>query len=315
MNWINSFEVLCYLIVSILLIDILKNKNYRELGLLISGALAGFALELLAVRFTDIYHYSNDFYISIGFEPYQFPFFGGLMWGGITVCALRIAEKFSLSKMMTALVSGWLIVSMDLVLDVVAIRLDGGFWVWEGRPITLAINHQMFMSVIWVNFLGYMFEVPSIVYMTLKSWEKDGDKTRLNLARSICIGLGGVVFVGFCSLISLFLNKISYEWFAFVAFLGLWSLVFISFLAKLLGQRKRINLTRKIDWPVLVFWLAIYGYCICGLVKLAIMRALPIYGAFALFLCILTLVLALVDLEEVNSSIKGDIYKQIYKTE
>ncbi|EGS31182.1 putative membrane protein [Peptoniphilus sp. oral taxon 375 str. F0436] len=304
MNWINSFEVLCYLIASILLIDILKNKNYRELGLLISGALAGFALELLAVRFTDIYHYSNDFYISIGFEPYQFPFFGGLMWGGITVCALRIAEKFSLSKMMTALVSGWLIVSMDLVLDVVAIRLDGGFWVWEGRPITLAINHQMFMSVIWVNFLGYMFEVPSIVYMTLKSWEKDGDKTRLNLARSICIGLGGVVFVGFCSLISLFLNKISHEWFAFVAFLGLWSLVFINFLAKLLGQRKRINLTRKIDWPVLVFWLAIYGYCICGLVKLGIMRALPIYGAFALFLCILTLVLALVDLEEVNRSDK-----------
>lgn len=127
MNWINSFEIICYFIVTILVIDILKNKNYRELGLLISGAIAGFSLELLAVRLTDIYHYSNDFYISIGFVPYQFPFFGGLMWGGITVCALRIAKKFSLTKIMTALLSGWLIVSMDLLLDVVAIRLDGGF--------------------------------------------------------------------------------------------------------------------------------------------------------------------------------------------
>ena len=69
MNWINSFELVCYFIVFILVVDILKSKNYRELGLLISGALAGFCLELLAVRFTDIYHYSNDFFISIGFYP------------------------------------------------------------------------------------------------------------------------------------------------------------------------------------------------------------------------------------------------------
>ena len=121
MNWTNSFELICYFIVSILLVDIIKNKSYRELGLLISGALAGFALELLAVRLTDIYHYSNDFYISIGYTPYQFPFFGGLMWGGISVVALRIARKFSLSNIMTALLSGWLIVSMDLLLSLIHI--------------------------------------------------------------------------------------------------------------------------------------------------------------------------------------------------
>lgn len=129
MNWINSFELICYFIVILLVVDIYKSKNYMELGLLISGALAGFSLELLAVRLTDIYHYSDDFFISIGFRPYQFPFFGGLMWGGITVCALRIARKFHFNKLMTALFAGWLIVSMDLLLDVVAIRLDGGFWV------------------------------------------------------------------------------------------------------------------------------------------------------------------------------------------
>lgn len=77
----------------------------------------------------------------------------------------------------------------------------------------------MFMSVIWVNFLGYMFEVPSIVYMTLKSWEKDDKNSKLNIIRSAFIGLGGVIFVGICSSISLYLNKISDEWFAFLAFL------------------------------------------------------------------------------------------------
>lgn len=297
MNWINSFEIICYFIVTILVIDILKNKNYIELGLLISGAIAGFSLELLAVRLTDIYHYSNDFYISIGFVPYQFPFFGGLMWGGITVCALRIAKKFSLTKIMTALLSGWLIVSMDLLLDVVAIRLDGGFWVWDGCQINLFINHHMFMSVIWVNFLGYMFEVPSIVYMTLKSWEKHGDE-RLNLMRSILVGIGGVAFVGICSSISLYLNKITDEWFAVLAFLAIWIFVLIKLIREVLVQRKNLTFGHKKDWTTFIFWFSIYAYCIGGLIKLEIIQAVPAYGVFAFMLFVMTLLLALVDVKE-----------------
>lgn len=346
MNWINAFELICYFIVAILLVDIFKKKSYRELGLLVSGALAGFALELLAVRLTDIYHYSNAFYISVGFAPYQFPFFGGLMWGGVTVCALRIAQKFSKSKMITALLSGWLIVSMDLLLDVVAIRLDGGFWVWDGRPINLAINHHMFMSVIWVNFLGYMFEVPSIVYMTLKSWEKDdaswegsaslqGNSSpelsvspnnaaspnsnpspevsaiplgnphpeggqKLHLLRSLLIGIGGVLFVGICSYISLFLNKITDEWFAFFAFLAIWFFVFIKLLTSLIGQATNLTLSHPKDWTVILFWFSLYSYCIAGLIQLGIMASAPLYGAFACLLFVMTMALALafVDVRE-----------------
>lgn len=298
MNWTNSFELICYFIVSILLVDIIKNKSYRELGLLISGALAGFALELLAVRLTDIYHYSNDFYISIGYTPYQFPFFGGLMWGGISVVALRIAKKFSLSNIMTALLSGWLIVSMDLLLDVVAIRLDGGFWVWDGRSINLDINHHMFMSVIWVNFLGYMFEVPSIIYMTLKSWQKDHDEEKVNVLRSILIGLGGVAFVGVCSYISLLLNKITDEWFAYLAFLAIWIFVLMKLLAYLINKRKDIIISHKKDWTVIIFWFCIYIYCIGGLFKLGIIKDLPIYGIFSFILFILTMVLASVEIKD-----------------
>lgn len=304
MNWTNSFELICYFIVSILLVDIIKNKSYRELGLLISGALAGFALELLAVRLTDIYHYSNDFYISIGYTPYQFPFFGGLMWGGISVVALRIAKKFSLSNIMTALLSGWLIVSMDLLLDVVAIRLDGGFWVWDGRPINLDINHHMFMSVIWVNFLGYMFEVPSIIYMTLKSWQKDHDEEKVNVLRSILIGLGGVAFVGVCSYISLLLNKITDEWFAYLSFLTIWIFVLMKLLAYLMNKRKDIIISHKKDWTVIIFWFCIYIYCIGGLFKLGIIKDLPIYGLFALLLFILTMVLARVEIKDKPLALK-----------
>ena len=220
------------------------------------------------------------------------------MWGGIRVVALRIAKKFSLSNIMTALLSGWLIVSMDLLLDVVAIRLDGGFWVWDGRPINLDINHHMFMSVIWVNFLGYMFEVPSIIYMTLKSWQKDHDEEKVNVLRSILIGLGGVAFVGVCSYISLLLNKITDEWFAYLAFLAIWIFVLMKLLAYLINKRKDIIISHKKDWTVIIFWFCIYIYCIGGLFKLGIIKDLPIYGILSFILFILTMVLASVEIKD-----------------
>lgn len=129
MTWIHIFELLCYFISAALLIQMLFGRKVSELKLFLSGTIAGFALELLAVRVTDIYHYNPSFWLNIGREPFQFPVFGGLMWGALTVCGLRIARRLGFRKVMTALVTGFLIVSMDLLLDVVAIRLDGGFWV------------------------------------------------------------------------------------------------------------------------------------------------------------------------------------------
>ena len=50
------------------LADIVIKKRREELRLFLSAALAGFILELPAVRVTGIYRYSPDFWISIGFQ-------------------------------------------------------------------------------------------------------------------------------------------------------------------------------------------------------------------------------------------------------
>lgn len=217
------------------------------------------------------------------------------MWGGISVCALRIANKFSISNIMKALLSGWLIVSMDLLLDVVAIRLNGGFWVWDGRPITLAINHHMFMSVIWVNFLGYMFEVPAIIFMTLKQWDKSFDKSDFSISKSLLIGICAVLFVAVASGISLVLDKITDELFSCIAFLLIWIFIFIKLISILISHHKSITFKNKKDWSLFVFWFSIYVYCIAALFKLKIIEAVPIYGIFAFFLFTLTLTLAVID--------------------
>lgn len=306
MNWINTFEISCYIIVAILFVDILKNKNYKELSILISGCLAGFALELLAVRFTSIYHYSNDFYLSIGIVPYQFPLFGGLMWGAITVCALRIALKFDFDKLMTALVTGFLIVSMDLLLDVIAIRLDGGFWIWEGRVIDLTINHHTFMSVLWVNFLGYMFEVPAIVYMSLTYFENNQYENHFNLLKALIIGFFGVLFVSLASAISLFFNKITDEWFSFVAFVILYIFIFIRFVKAIISSKNNLTFKGNKDFPLITFWIVIYTYCICGLIKLEILQTKLIYGIFSILLAVGTIILSLVCRKDKNiNKMKG----------
>ena len=293
MNWINAFELLCYGITAMLLWDILRRKRWEELRLFLSAALAGFILELLAVRVTGIYHYSSDFYISIGFAPYQFPFFGGLMWGGLTVCALRIAEKLGFGKWMTALVSGWLIVSMDLLLDVAAIRLSGGFWVWDGREITLDVTHHMFMSVIWVNFLGYLFETPAVVLLTLLSRNREEGSLGRKALLTVGIGLAGVAIVGAASGLSLLLNNITDEWFACIAFLLLWGFILARMLAQIIGGRCRLTLKGKKDWVLLLFWAAMYGYCLAALWSLKIPQTVPWYGILGVILAAGTLLLSI----------------------
>ena len=289
MNWINAFEILCYVITALLLWDIFRKKSWKELRLFLSAALAGFILELMAVRVTGIYHYSPDFYISIGFAPYQFPFFGGLMWGGLTVCALRIARKLGFGKLMTAFVTGWLIVSMDILLDVAAIRLSGGFWVWEGREITLDVTHHMFMSVIWVNFLGYLFETPAVAFLTLRSWERKEESIGRKILETLGIGLAGVAIVGAASGIALGLNALTDEWFACIAFILLWGFILVRMILQIMKNRGELTFKGKKDWVLLVFWAAMYGYCLVSLFSLGIRQAVPWYGIFAVVLTVGTL--------------------------
>ena len=293
MSWIHAFELLCYILTGILLWDMVSRKDIGELKLFLSGAIAGFALELLAVRVTDIYHYNPDFWLNIGRRPFQFPVFGGLMWGGLTVCSLRLALRLGFGKVMTALVTGFLIVSMDLLLDVAAIRLDGGFWVWDGREINTVVNHHMFMSVIWVNFLGYLFETPAVAYLTLWSWERKEESIGRKILETLGIGLAGVAIVGAASGIALGLNALTDEWFACIAFILLWGFILVRMILQIMKNRGELTFKGKKDWALLVFWAAMYGYCLVSLLSLGVLQTVPWYGVLAVLLAAGTVLLSL----------------------
>ena len=271
MNWINGFELMCYIIVVILIIDLLKKKDYDNLFTFGAAALVGYFMELAAVAVTDIYYYNPQFWVSLGSEPKQFPFFGGLMWGGLTVCGIKLAKKLNFGKVMTAFSTGMFIVTMDILLDVVAIRLDGGFWTWVGNPINLEISQHTFLSVIWVNFLGYLIETPTVVLLTgIKQKRVAPDDFKKQTIGMFLIAAGSIIVTGAGSLAALGLNALTDDWFACLAFASLWLFMAAAMIRQAFTIKLKPADMSEWDWPMIIFWLAMYVYCILAMVHLGL---------------------------------------------
>ena len=282
MRWIHAFELMCYGIVVIMLVDLIRKKDYDSLFTFGAAAIVGFVMELLAVAVTDIYYYNPDFYLNLGVEPKQFPVFGGFMWGGLTGYGIRSAQKLRWKKFPTALAAGMFIVTMDILLDVVAIRLDGGFWVWVGKEITLGIDQHTFMSVIWVNFLGYLIETPTVVLLTLRKREKIAPTDlKKQTGHMVLIALVAILVTAAGSLIALGLNAITDDWFACIAFILLWSVMLLWMVCRCVKLRLK---PRVQDVPALIFWAAMYGCCLIALWALGIHIQAPwLFAAGVLF--------------------------------
>lgn len=293
MSWLNAFELMCYGIVAVMLVDLIRKRDFNSLFTFGSAALVGFVMELLAVAVTDIYYYNPDFYLNLGFEPKQFPVFGGFMWGGLTVYGIKLAQKLKWDRIRTALAAGMFIVTMDILLDVVAIRLDGGFWVWVGKEISLGIDQHTFMSVIWVNFLGYMIETPTVVWLTLRKRERIAETDwKRQVKHMLLIALLAILVTAVGSLIVLGLNALTDDWFACIAFVLLWGALMVMLVKRCIQIRMVPEHPRKLGWPMLIFWAAMYGYCLAALCALGIAAAAPWFMVVGLLFTAGTLYIA-----------------------
>ena len=293
MNWLIAFELMCYGIVAVMLADLIAKRDADSLFTFGAAAIVGFVMELMAVAVTDIYYYNPGFLLNLGREPRQFPVFGGFMWGGLTVYGIKLAQKLQWGRVRTALAAGMFIVTMDILLDVVAIRLDGGFWVWVGREISLGIDQHTFMSVIWVNFLGYMIETPTVVWLTLRKRERvaKNDLKRQTL-HMLLIALLSIVVTAAGSLAALGLNALTDDWFACIAFVLLWTVLAGMIVHRGITMRLRPAGCAKRDLPILLFWAAMYGYCLVALCALGIAAAAPWFMALGLLFTVGTLYMA-----------------------
>ena len=267
MNWLNLFELLCYVVGSFGIIYSLKNKDYRTLFAFGSGAMFGYSLELFSVNMWGIYYYNPTFWLNIGKEPGQFPVFGGIMWGLLMAYTFKITRKFNMTRFLASLFAGLLIVGWDLVLDVVAVRLDGGFWTWVGVPIDLTITHLYFLGVNWGNYAGYFFIIPPMAWLTFQTWDKvpenDNKNQFIHMLRNyfLCMVFFILSMVGI-GILSNFTNGYSTIVLFLTIFLGTLIAVFRHLM------RTGLKLSKQLDVGVLVFWIVLFLYTLGAMIHL-----------------------------------------------
>ena len=267
MNWLNLFELICYAVGSFGIIYSLKNKDYRTLFSFGAGALFGYSLELFSVNVWDTYYYNPQFWLNIGKEPGQFPIFGGIMWGLLIAYSIKVAHKFNLTKFQASLFAGLLVIGWDLVLDVVAVRLDGGFWTWVGVPIDLTITQFSFLGINWGNYAGYFFIVPPLAWLTFQTWDKvvenDIKNQFIHMLRNYLLCM---VFFILAMVTVGILSNFTHGYSTIVLFLTLFLGTLIAVFRHLM--RTRLILSKHQDIGMIVFWIVLYLYTLGAMIHL-----------------------------------------------
>ncbi|MHA1521767.1 MAG: carotenoid biosynthesis protein [Promethearchaeota archaeon] len=155
--WIQIFEIM---IISIYLIAIgllIKSRDYTRIGELINGTIFGVMLEYLNILVFEGYLYHPDFWLQAGTVPNNVPLVIGLAWGLLGITTRAIVDRFEFPTLVSLLFATILAVTFDLFLDVVAVRLEGGFWLWSGLPENWDITNSALYGVPWGNYIGWFF--------------------------------------------------------------------------------------------------------------------------------------------------------------
>ena len=158
-NWILAFEIPTMILFVYAVGMLIKGKDYSRLSDLITAFIFGITLEYLNMAIGQGYYYHTEFLLQFGNPPTNVPIAIGLAWGMLLLTAQEVSLRLKLPLRIRVFFEAAFVVSMDLMLDVIAIRLEGGFWVWENIATDLTINSSSFFGVGWMNFLGWYFVI------------------------------------------------------------------------------------------------------------------------------------------------------------
>ena len=150
----------CLLFLGVMMVLGFIRKDYRSVAQIISGSLFGITLEYMNVQVMQTYTYSSEFLIQLGSVPDNIPICIGLCWGLIIYACMNVSNRvLNISEWTRSLIDGLLALSIDLSMDTIAIRLDGGFWTWIGIPMETLPTLNSFFGVNYGNFTGWFFVV------------------------------------------------------------------------------------------------------------------------------------------------------------
>lgn len=131
-------------VFAILAIFFKERKNRDFLETLVLAVLYGTILEVLNVHMSGMYSYGEEFMIQV----YNVPIAIGLGWAVIYYISDKSVISYNLKWWQIPLFMSLIALSIDLIVDVVAIRL--GFWNWQ-----IPFNEEWF-GVPYDNLFGWL---------------------------------------------------------------------------------------------------------------------------------------------------------------
>ena len=182
----------------------LKRKDYWSILTIISGSLFGITLEFANVFIADSYNYSTEFFIQIGSPPLNIPICIGLSWGLIIWACMNVSNRFKIPIWARVLLDGLLALTIDLSMDTIAIRIEGGLWTWKGIPLESIPTLNSFFGVNYGNFFGWFYVV--VIFSFLLRMELQFLRDKLNKWISFAY-LGIIPFLAYIPLYFLLMNS------------------------------------------------------------------------------------------------------------
>lgn len=172
---------------------------------ILAGSLFGVILEYMNVRVAETYTYSTQFFIQFGYAPDNIPIVIGLSWGLIIYACVQISDQVGLPEWSRPFLDGLLALTIDLSMDTIAIRLDGGFWTWTDIPLESLPTLNSFFGVNYGNFIGWFYVV--IIFSFLLRFEQNilQDQEKFPLSKILTLAYFCIIpFLGYVVLLFAF---------------------------------------------------------------------------------------------------------------
>lgn len=270
--WTFFFEVSIVIFYLYIFIYQLKKKEYRKVSTLIAGFLFGMLLEFMNIGLGGSYGYSREFILQMGNHPVNIPIAVGLAWGMLIQTSRDISDCYDFPILVRTLFESLIVVSIDIFLDVTAIRLDGGFWTWNDEIMTLTITSRTLYGVPWGNYYGWFFVI-FFMSLTLHLFDKRQDSDKIGpLTKRVFLS---VVIAEACLFSSLLLTipLFNFTWLLF-------SIQYFSSIIVVVAYsiRNKISKSHQLEtlFP-LVFYFYFWGFTIATMIYLGFAIELPVF--------------------------------------
>ena len=279
-NWILAFEIPTVILFLFIVGMLIKGKNYTRLSNLITAFVFGITLEYLNIALSASYHYHTDFLLQFGNPPTNVPIAIGLAWGMLLLTAQDVSLRLKLPLRIRIFFEAAFVVSTDIMLDVIAIRLEGGFWVWEDVTTDLSITSTSFFGVGWTNFIGWYFVIFFVsLFLHLMNHKIKPNSWFWQIAKIILIPIVSYLAL-FGILTAIHFGLMDYSW---IVFLGLYNISILISLIYLLRNRP-IEIEKTHSLFPLLFYIFSYLFPVIAMIGLGLVSDVLWFFFVGLFL-------------------------------